>query len=91
MSEPEYRLVMASTVERALARLPEKAAAAVVEFVTGALVEKPRAVGHPLRRELIGLWVARRGPYRVVYEIDDDAGVVSVLRVDHRADVYRSH
>lgn len=91
MSEPEYRLVMASTAERALARLPEKVAAAVVEFVTGALVETPRAVGHPLRRELIGLWTARRGPYRVVYEIDDDAGVVSVLRVDHRADVYRSH
>ena len=91
MSEPEYRLVMASSAERALARLPEKAAAAVVEFVTGALVEAPRVVGHPLRQELMGLWAARRGPYRVVYEIDDDARIVSVVRVDHRADVYRSH
>ena len=91
MSEPEYRLVMASDEERALARVPEKAAAAVVELVAGALVEAPLEVGHPLRKELMGLWAARRGPYRVVYEIDDDAKVVSVLRVDHRADVYRSH
>ena len=91
MSEPEYRLVMASGAERALARLPEKAAAAVVEFVTGALVEAPLVMGHPLRKELMGLWAARRGPYRVMYEVDDDAKVVSVLRVDHRADVYRSH
>ena len=91
MSEPAYRLVMAASAERGLGRLPEKAAAAVVEFVTGALVEAPLAVGHPLRRELTGLWAARRGPYRVSYEIDDDAKVVSVLRVDHRADVYRSH
>ena len=90
MSEPAYRLIMASGAERALARLPEKAAAAVVEFVTGALVEAPRVVGHPLRQELMGLWEARRGPYRVVYEIDDDARIVSVVRVDHRADVYRS-
>jgi len=43
-----------------------------------------------LRRELAGLWAARRGPYRVVYEIDDEAMTISVLRVDHRADVYRS-
>jgi len=82
---------MASGEERAVARLPEKAAAAVVEFVTGALVEAPRVVGHPLRQELTGLWAARRGPYRVVYEIDDGTKTVSVLRVDHRADVYRPH
>ena len=91
MSEPAYRLVMASGAERGLAWLPEKAAAAVVAFVTGALVAAPRAVGHPLQRELTGLRAGRRGPYRVVYEIDDDARIVSVLRVDHRAGVYSSH
>lgn len=91
MNASVYRLVMAASAERALTRLPEKAAAAVVEFVTGALVISPRVVGHPLQRELAGLWAARRGPYRVVYGIDDDARVVSVLRIDHRADVYRSH
>ena len=91
MSEPAYRLVTASSAERALARLPEKAAAAVVEFATGALVDAPRAVGHSLQRERTGLWAARRGAYRVIYEVDDGAGIVSVLQVDHRADVYRSH
>ena len=91
MSEPAYRLLVASSAERALARLPEKAAAAVVEFATRALVDAPRAVGHPVQRELSGLWAARRGPYLVIYEIDEDARIVSVLRVDHRADVYRSH
>lgn len=90
MSTPAYRLVMAASAERGLTRLPEKAAAAVVEFLTGPLAESPRVVGHLLRRELAGLWAAPRGPYRVVYEVDENAKVVSVLRVDHRADVYRS-
>ena len=90
MNESSYRLVMAASAERALARLPEKAAAAVVGFVIGALVESPHKVGHPLRRELTGLWSARRGPYRVIYGIDDDAKVISVVRIDHRVDVYRS-
>jgi mRNA-degrading endonuclease RelE of RelBE toxin-antitoxin system len=58
--------------------------------MTGALVGAPRRLGHPLQRELGGLWAARRGPYRVVYEVDDDDAEVVVLRIDHRADVYRS-
>lgn len=89
MTEAPWELIVAPSVNRTLARLPEKAAAAVVEFMLGPLVEDPRRVGHQLRRELEGLWAARRGPYRVVYEIDDEAKEIQVLRVDHRADVYR--
>lgn len=89
MTPPTYELEVTRTAERALQRLPEAVAAAVVEFMLGALVDAPRRVGHPLQRELGGLWSARRGPYRVIYEIDDDRFVVSVLRIDHRADVYR--
>jgi mRNA-degrading endonuclease RelE of RelBE toxin-antitoxin system len=85
-----WTLQVAPSAERQLGRLPERVASAVVEFMLGPLSENPRRVGHPLRRELTGLWSARRGAYRVVYEIDDDRHVVSVLRVDHRADVYRT-
>ena len=91
MTGPGYRLVVTATAERSLARLPENVAAAIVEFMVGALIDVPRRVGHPLQRELAGLWEARRGPYRVVYEIDDEAVAVTVLRIDHRADVYRRH
>jgi mRNA-degrading endonuclease RelE of RelBE toxin-antitoxin system len=33
--------------------------------------------------------VARRGPYRIVYELDEERRRILVLRIDHRADVYR--
>lgn len=89
MSEPGHRLLVTAGAERSLARLPERVAAAVVEFLVGDLVTLPRRVGHPLRNELVGLWSARRGPYRVIYEIDDDAATVTVVRIDHQADVYR--
>ncbi|MGH9000644.1 MAG: type II toxin-antitoxin system RelE family toxin [Acidimicrobiia bacterium] len=89
MTDPPYRLVVAATAERALGRLPEAVAAAIVEFMVGALLDAPRRVGHPLQRELAGLWAARRGPYRVVYQIDDDQQAVNVVRIDHRADIYR--
>ena len=89
MSRSRWELIVAPSAERTLARLPEKVAAAVVEFMLGPLVTAPARVGHPLRGELEGLWSARRGAYRVVYEIDDAARQIRVLRIDHRADVYR--
>jgi mRNA interferase RelE/StbE len=85
----EWELVVAPSAERSLARLPEKAAAAVVEFMVGPLLENPKRMGHRLVGELEALWAARRGPYRVVYEIEEGLKEIRVLRIDHRADVYR--
>jgi mRNA interferase RelE/StbE len=84
-----WNLRIAASAERQLARLPERIAAAVVEFLLGPLCENPRQVGHQLQRELAGLWSARRGAYRVIYEINDEDRIVSVLRIEHRSDVYR--
>jgi len=86
---PRYRLQIARPAARAIAdELPEPVAAAVLELITGDLLHAPRRVGKPLRRELAGRWAARRGSYRVLYTIDDQAGVVAVLAAEHRRDVY---
>lgn len=90
MSESAWRLRVSATADRQLDRLPHRVAAAVVEFVTGPLCVSPYQVGHPLQRELAGLWSARRGAYRVVYEIDEAEETITVLRIGHRADIYRT-
>lgn len=90
MTEPHYELVVAGPAARAIAgQLPEAVSAAVIEFITGALIENPRRVGRALRNELVGVRSARRGTYRVLYRIDDDAHAVIVLRVEHRGSAYR--
>jgi mRNA interferase RelE/StbE len=78
-----------ATARRDLNRLPPRVLSAVIEFAFGDLSQEPRRVGKPLRRELAGMFSARRGPYRVLYRIDDDRAAVWILRVDHCADVYR--
>jgi mRNA-degrading endonuclease RelE of RelBE toxin-antitoxin system len=85
-----WRLQVAASAERSLERLPEGVAAAIVEFLVGPLCEDPERVGKALRRELAGFRSARRGAYRVVYRLDEDAHVVRVVRIEHRSDVYRS-
>lgn len=89
MTTEAWRLSIAASAERLLDRLPPKIATATVEFILGPLVEAPRPIGHPLQRELAGLWSARRGAYRIVYELNEPELVINVVRVDHRADVYR--
>jgi mRNA interferase RelE/StbE len=91
MTETGYELVVARPAARAVAeQLPEAVSAAVIDFITGALLENPQRVGRPLRNELEGMHSARRGTYRVLYRIDEDAREVIVLRIDHRSDVYRA-
>lgn len=88
-SQP-YELVLTPPAVRALqAKLPESVAAAVIELLTGSLVENPQRVGKPLRGDLNGIHSARRGAYRVLYRIHEDRHEVVVVRVDHRRGVYR--
>lgn len=84
-----YRVVLSSAAIRDMDRVPPRIVPAIVEFLFGDLAAAPQRVGKALRGELDGYFSARRGPYRVIYSIDDDEVRVEVVRVDHRADVYR--
>lgn len=89
--EGPYVLVLAPGARHALTdQLPEAAAFAAWEFISGPLSEAPHRVGAPLRAPFHGQWRARRGEYRVRYEIDEGARTVRILDIDHRRDAYRT-
>lgn len=92
MPEPErYDLVLSPGARRALTDLlPPAAAFAAWEFVNGPLRDEPHRVGAPLREPFAGLCRARRGEYRVRYEIDEPRRLVRVVDIDHRRDAYRA-
>jgi mRNA-degrading endonuclease RelE of RelBE toxin-antitoxin system len=85
-----WRLVVAASAERGLDRVPPKLASAIVEFMVGPLIDNPHRVGKPLLRELRGYFAVRRGVYRIIYRINEEARTVEVVRIDHRSRVYRS-
>ncbi len=84
-----HAVTWTATATRALQGLPEKVATAAVEFIYGSLAENPQRVGKPLRFELEGLHSARRGDYRVVYEIGPTEATITIIAIQHRADVDR--
>lgn len=88
MPEP-YRISLAPRARRDLRRLPEKVAAACIEFIAGPLADNPQRLGKPLVGPFLGHHSARRGSYRVIYVIDEDERRVDVVHIDHRAVAYR--
>jgi len=86
-----FDLVVTGPAARSIQEsLPEAVAAAVIDLHQGPLPAELRRVGTARHRELNGLWSARRGAYRIVHRIDDARHEVVVLRVGHRADIYRA-
>ncbi len=89
MSENAYAIAWTAASRRALTRLPEKVATAVVGFLYGSLASNPYRAGKPLKLGLEGLHSAHRGDYRVIYRIDARQRRVTVVAIEHRSDVYR--
>ena len=65
-------------------------ATAAYEFMTGPLLTEPHRVGKRLLPPLDDRMSARRGTYRIIYRVDDDERVVTVVDVAHRKDAYRT-
>jgi mRNA-degrading endonuclease RelE of RelBE toxin-antitoxin system len=69
-------------------RLPLSVAAAVLETLQ-AIAENPKRLGKRLTLEHEGRFSARRGPYRIIYELVEDQRIVRVIAIGHRRDIYR--
>ena len=90
-AEKPYTLRTTPTVRRAVTEsLPEAVAAAAYEFITGPLLREPHRLGKRLLPPLADRFSARRGTYRVIYRVDDQARTVTVVDIGHRRDAYRT-
>ncbi|MDF1596913.1 MAG: type II toxin-antitoxin system RelE/ParE family toxin [Acidimicrobiia bacterium] len=74
---------------RHLNRLPTKVRDAALTSIFGPLAQNQQRLEKPLVGELEGLHSARRGDYRIIYEIFEHDQIVLIHRVQHRGDVYR--
>lgn len=84
-----YQVAWSSPARRDMARLPPKIASVILTFVDERLADNPQRHSKPLQGELEQLRSARSGDYRVLFRADETAQRVLIVRVDHRAHVYR--
>lgn len=90
MSEESYRVEIDDRPAKFLRKLAkgDKASAKRIMDTIRALAEEPRPNGYEPVRTRPGNLRVRAGDYRIVYSIEDDKLIVSVVEVGHRSDIY---
>jgi mRNA interferase RelE/StbE len=82
-----YRLEATRAASKELRRLARGLLPRIVDAIDG-LAENPRPAGcKKLRGQ--DAYAIRVGDYRVLYLVDDDRQIVTVVKVKHRRDVYK--
>jgi mRNA interferase RelE/StbE len=85
---PMYRVKLSSRAIKDADRLPVPICQRVLAGLR-VLLEMPRPRDSLKLKGAEGLYRLRVGDYRVLYDIDDDAQLVMVLRIQHRREAYR--
>jgi mRNA-degrading endonuclease RelE of RelBE toxin-antitoxin system len=70
--------------------LPEAVAIAALGLIQGPRAANTHRVGKQLMPPLDDRWSARRGTYLIVYRIDEQASLVTVIAIAPRSDAYRT-
>jgi mRNA interferase RelE/StbE len=83
-----YEIIIKPTAEKGLDKLLRPVRRRIVDALEK-LRSDPRPAGVMKLTDEENLWRVRVGEYRIVYEIDDQRVIVTVLRVAHRKDDYR--
>jgi mRNA interferase RelE/StbE len=83
-----YQIEVRRRAQRALDKLPKSDFQAVIEAIKD-LAQTPRPRGIE-KVKSTGLWRIRQGDYRIIYAIDDNERLVTVVRVGHRREIYRA-
>lgn len=81
------KIILSPKAQKQLLRLPTLEGLKVVKKLHS-LDEKPFS-GKPLSGDLKGLYSLRAWPYRIVYQIFKDRGIVLVNTVEHRQGAYK--
>lgn len=83
----KYSVELKVSARKELERLPAKLIERIFPKLEG-LASDPRPAGCKKLKGGQREWRIRVGDYRVVYTIDDEKLLVSVMRVRHRSEVY---
>lgn len=82
-----YRLAFKQSVAKDLRKIPNADLGRLLARIEG-LADDPRPDG-ALKLSAQERYRVRQGAYRIVYEIEKEMPVVTVVKVAHRSSVYR--
>jgi len=90
LASKRYRVIVPKNVARYLKKLPTGDTARLFDAIES-LASDPRPPGCvKLKTRDLGEYRVRVGPYRILYDVDDDELVIAIIAVKRRAeDTYK--
>ena len=83
-----YRIEVKPSAVDALARIPQPQRGRIARKIEQ-LADNPRPGGAKALKGVLSLYRIRVGDYRIIYQIQEAALLVLVVRIGSRGDVYR--
>jgi mRNA interferase RelE/StbE len=84
----KYKITIKKSAAKELEVIPKKDLLKIVKRIQS-LAQNPRPQGSQKLSGINHLRI-RQGDYRVVYYVDDKDGIVDVVKIGHRREIYRS-
>ena len=83
-----YKIVIEHRTTKETTRIPKDQMGRIAAVIRG-LAINPRPEGSKRIVGELGIYRIRSGDYRVLYEINESAKEIRILRIAHRKDIYR--
>jgi mRNA interferase RelE/StbE len=84
----KYEVVISSSAKRELKKLPKEVIAEITRAIF-ALADNARPQNCKKLEGYTNAYRIRIGDYRVIYTIDDDVLIITIVAVRHRKEAYR--
>ena len=84
-----FKLFLKPSAEKELRKIPPPSIGKILSKI-GELAETPRPFGVKLMKGEERFFRLRHADYRIIYDVDDVARVVTIIKIGHRREVYDS-
>lgn len=82
-----YKLFLKPSAEKELRRISQPFRGKIITEIMS-LAVTPRPFGVKLLRGEERFYRLRQGDYRIIYDVDDAARLVTIIKIGHRREVY---
>ena len=83
-----YNIFYDNRISDDLKKIPSPTKKRLRTAIENKLATNPEKFGEPLRKNLRGFWKLRVGDYRIVFKVDNDEAVITIIAIIHRKEVY---
>ena len=83
-----YEIIIKPSAEKSFAKLEKAQQIKIIKAIEN-LATNPRPQGFKKLKSLAELYRIRVGNYRIIYSIDNNVLIITVVKIGHRKEIYK--